>query len=134
MRIETRGGIKEGEKRESRRGRIERRGEKKERGGEEGRRERGRGGEERERERRERKERGRERRGGKEERERERRGGRGAHLRVSCTSSPATTAMVVGREAAHVSVSSHQYQTPPPVEGHTGERGGRRRKRKEGGG
>ena len=68
----------------------------------------------------------RERRGGKEERERERRGGRerkregeegrkekgekgrkerrrgrGAHLRVFCTSSPATTAMVVGREAAH---------------------------------
>ena len=31
----------------------------------------------------------------------ERRRGRGAHLRVFCTSSPATTAMVVGREAAH---------------------------------
>ena len=64
----------------------------------------------------------------------EKRGGRGAHLRVFCTSSPTITAMVVGREAAHtphVSMSSHQYQMPPPVEGHTEEKGERERRNME---
>ena len=97
---------------------MERRGEK-ERGGEEGRKER---------ERRERKERGRKEEGVEAEKKGRRRrkewmgerremvktfcsklthssfgeeGRKRAHLRVFCTSSPATTAMVVRREAAH---------------------------------
>ena len=109
VRTETRGRIKEGEERESRRGRMKRRGEK-ERGGEEGRKEReGEEGEEGKRRGggRKRKEEGEE-KSGWERREMVKtfcsklthstwRGGEEGEL----TSSPATTAMVVGREAAH---------------------------------
>ena len=120
-----------GERREERRGKV---GEERK-----GRRERrmetrGRKGEERERERRwsgegeqERKERGKrkggrregKRKGGRREkkgrgrREEKRSGGRGAHLRVFCTSSPATTAMVVGREAAHTPSRFNVFSSIP---------------------
>ena len=50
-------------------------------------------------------------------------------MRVFCTSSPATTAMVVGREAAHTPsrFNVFSYQMLPPGEGHTEERRGEER-------
>ena len=52
---------------------------------------------------------------GRKERERTEgeEGGRGAHLRVFCTSSPATTAMVVGREAAHTPSRFNVFSSIP---------------------
>ena len=47
-------------------------------------------------------------------------------MRVFCTSSPATTAMVVGREAAHTPSRFNVFSSIPDAttrEGHTEERG-----------
>ena len=137
LRYLERGGRREG-RREVGRGGKEKRGEEGRKKREE---EEGKKGEEEEGERERRGGRERDRRGekkngrGREEgemgrsrrrRKGERRGGRRAHLRVFCTSILATTAMVVGREAAHTPSCFNvfsSYQMPPHW-GHTEERGG----------
>ena len=57
--------------------------------------------------------------------------GRRAHLRVFCTSSPATTAIVVGREAAHTPSRFNVFSSIPDATTRGGHTDGEERRGEE---